>query len=492
MSEVKRAFRNLSIVLHPDKNAAEDANVQFRNLVSVYEVLKDPSKREKYNKVLRDGLPNWRSAVYYYRRMRKMTLAEGALIVFVLVTISQYLIAWGSYFEKKFTAQHLLGNKIKKQKKNRINVDIDTILNEIPKPSVKNTLPLQIPIGLYNLVVHGPSAIKRLFKEAAEQRRQEQERVQKEKEEAELQQKFEEERAKEKENRILRRRKQAENLPRKTDEELAAYSVSAVSGINSDDTLRNSRRVGGLWTDDDLVELVRLVKKYPGGTTNRWEIIAEMMGRTVSEVTQMAAKLKETAYKVPGQNESPAEQILHSANKKVKTRKPADVQIQAAAESVWSQAQQQALETAITKYPKTGAFDRWEKIADAVPGKNKDECLARYKYLVELVKKQKAAAEAQKEVEEAQKVGQETLQAKKSQDDDDEEKEVDEKQKKSKKKKKGQKGSDGEEDDGYAEHSAPSGGGKAKNKRKERKKNIEYSYDDYEDSSDDDVGDYDD
>jgi len=50
--EVKRAFRTLSIVLHPDKNAAEDANIQFRNLVSIYEVLKDPSRREKYDRVL--------------------------------------------------------------------------------------------------------------------------------------------------------------------------------------------------------------------------------------------------------------------------------------------------------------------------------------------------------------------------------------------------------------------------------------------------------
>lgn len=46
-AEVRKAFRGLSVVLHPDKNDAEDANVQFRNLVSVYEVLKDPSKREK-------------------------------------------------------------------------------------------------------------------------------------------------------------------------------------------------------------------------------------------------------------------------------------------------------------------------------------------------------------------------------------------------------------------------------------------------------------
>lgn len=57
---------------------------------------------------------------------------------------------------------------------------------------------------------------------------------------------------------------------------------------------------GGLWTDDDLSELVRLVKKYPGGTSGRWEKIAETMGRNVAEVTHMAAKLKENCYRVPG------------------------------------------------------------------------------------------------------------------------------------------------------------------------------------------------
>lgn len=35
---------------------------------------------------------------------------------------------------------------------------------------------------------------------------------------------------------------------------------------------------GGLWTDDDLAELTRLVKKYPQGSTGRWESIAEALG----------------------------------------------------------------------------------------------------------------------------------------------------------------------------------------------------------------------
>lgn len=110
--------------MHPDKNSAEDADVQFRNLVSVYEVLKDPSKREKYNSVLKNGLPNWKSAIYYYRKARKVGLMEGAILLFVIITITQvnclkyiarifinhkfylpyqYIVGWAVYLEKKYT-----------------------------------------------------------------------------------------------------------------------------------------------------------------------------------------------------------------------------------------------------------------------------------------------------------------------------------------------------------------------------------------------------
>lgn len=59
-------------------------------------------------------------------------------------------------------------------------------------------------------------------------------------------------------------------------------------------------------------------------------------------------------------------------------------------ETNWSQEQQQLLELAIVKYPKTAVGDRWVKIASSIPGKTKEECLARYKHLVEIVKAQKA------------------------------------------------------------------------------------------------------
>lgn len=48
---------------------------------------------------------------------------------------------------------------------------------------------------------------------------------------------------------------------------------------------------GGLWTDNDILELIKFVKKYPGGTPERWEKIASVMNRTVVEVTHMAKKV---------------------------------------------------------------------------------------------------------------------------------------------------------------------------------------------------------
>jgi len=53
---------------------------------------------------------------------------------------------------------------------------------------------------------------------------------------------------------------------------------------------------GGLWTDDDIDTLIKLVKKYPGGTLKRWDIIAAQMNRSVAEVTYMANKLKKHLF----------------------------------------------------------------------------------------------------------------------------------------------------------------------------------------------------
>lgn len=198
--EIKRAFRSLSVQLHPDKNDAEDAHIQFRNMVAVYEVLKDAGKREVYDRVLKEGLPNWKSALYYYRRMRKVGMAECLALLLVIMTVIQYITAWAAYAEKKYTAvsfgltawvdsclsdgnllfqEQIIGSRLKKlQKKNKTNVDIDTILNEIPTPSLWNTLPIQIPVWTYRAVTGTPGAIKSAMNFYAEQKQAEEDRKQ--------------------------------------------------------------------------------------------------------------------------------------------------------------------------------------------------------------------------------------------------------------------------------------------------------------------------
>ncbi|GIY06366.1 dnaJ subfamily C member 1, partial [Caerostris extrusa] len=57
-------------------------------------------------------------------------------------------------------------------------------------------------------------------------------------------------------------------------------------------------------------------------------------------------------------------------------------------EKYWKQEEQRSLEEALLKFPKD-TQGRWEKIADFVSTKTKEECVERYKILVQQIKKKK-------------------------------------------------------------------------------------------------------
>ncbi|RZC33788.1 dnaJ -like subfamily C member 1 [Asbolus verrucosus] len=363
--EIKSAFRGLSLKLHPDKNPNVDTSVQFRNLVSVYEVLRSSTKRKYYDEVLVNGLPNWRSAVYYYRYVRKMGMVEVCIILFIFITIGQYLVNWASYLERKYTIEQ---NKKNKRKKSEKFSEPAVILQ---KPSIIDTLPIQIPRLLWYIVVSLPKTLG-LIKTVVAQQIEEATKPPPPEEPEEVPVRV----------KTVRKRNKGFVLPEGPNFETTFHG----SSDNSNSSVPPPVSSGGLWTDDDLAELIKLVKKYPGGTSGRWEIIAEAMGRSVPEVTYMANKMKENCYKLPNEQEEEQVQV------KVKQKTKKDVDGGDDSVKKWSQTQQKALEEALAKYPK-GCAERWDKIADCVPHKTKEECMMRFRYLAETVKKQKESSE---------------------------------------------------------------------------------------------------
>ncbi|KAK3928533.1 hypothetical protein KUF71_016780 [Frankliniella fusca] len=408
-TEIRKAFRKLSLVLHPDKNSAPDADIKFRQLVAVYDVLKDPTKRKLYDDVLVNGLPDWKSAVYYYRRVRKMGLAEMSIILFVILTIGQYLVGWGSYLEKKFIAQDFISSKMRKQQKKGIKKGkgdvpvVEEVLSEIPIPSIKDTLPFQIPRFLWWLVAKLPFIIAEQIQER--KRYQEELRLMEEEEKAAA-----EAAAAEKAGRGPRKRKgggfSAPEISGDDSHVLSQAQILAQAKREMKSQIKKPAQSGGLWTDEDIDKLIKLVKKFPAGTLERWEKIADAMERSVHEVTHMAQRVKEEGYKSPNIERREGEgEVQHLVKaKKVKTRggklgdcEPTEAEddYESKMESSWNQIQQKALEAALIKYPKGSAQDRWEKIANCVPDKTKEECMLRFKYLVDMVKKKKERENAQ-------------------------------------------------------------------------------------------------
>lgn len=49
--EIKRAYRELALKLHPDRNKSKDATEKFKEINAAYAVLGDPAKRQQYDSV---------------------------------------------------------------------------------------------------------------------------------------------------------------------------------------------------------------------------------------------------------------------------------------------------------------------------------------------------------------------------------------------------------------------------------------------------------
>jgi DnaJ family protein C protein 2 len=152
----------------------------------------------------------------------------------------------------------------------------------------------------------------------------------------------------------------------------------------------------GDWTAEEIQLLTRGMQKYPVGTNRRWEVIQGLVGgsKTVAQVIDMSKLV--ASKKVVEVN-----QLIQSKTKNYQAATP-DVDYErkatAPAQPVntiesnddWSPDQQKQLEDAMRKFPSSlPAAERWTKIAESVSGKSKQQCVARFKYIRELIAKKK-------------------------------------------------------------------------------------------------------
>jgi len=462
-SEIRKAYRKLSLVLHPDKNSAEDAALKFRWLASIYEVLKDPEKRKIYDRVLVEGLPDWRSPVFYFRRIRKIGLAECLCWLSVIVSVFQYFINKAHYWEKKFTLQE----NVKANKKLK-NQNVDEQIAEFlgPPPTIYDTLPFQTYRGIKYLIFTIPTMPGTILSayEEMKEKKAEEERLLREEEELAKQREIEK---LEKKQRKRERKRIVYDEKEKGDGETDT-SENGIQNDAKEDVFKLPANANQIWTDVDLTKLAKLIKKYPAGTPERWEKIADILERLPNEVTKMAKKIKDNAYIIPtaktqgitglettkyvndnvmenttetlsdedensdedsedtseesdedsdgglraytvasndfvpsfevktkvktkGGKTQPQEDEVNATSTPNEAVKEPSEEVNDSPEQNWSQSQQKALEAALVQFPK-GTTERWERIANKVPGKTKDQCILRFKHLAEMIKKKKEAS----------------------------------------------------------------------------------------------------
>ncbi|XP_076848839.1 dnaJ homolog subfamily C member 1 [Brachyhypopomus gauderio] len=305
-SEIKKAYRRLSLVLHPDKNKDENAETQFRQLVAIYEVLKDEGRRQRYDDILVNGLPDWRQPVFYYRRVRKMSNGELGFLLFLILTVGHYAVIWSIYLEKQL--DELLSKKKKEKKKKQggklaeeSKVTGPERNERSDKPHWHDILPLKLSIWLFRSLKSLPHVIqdvKQYYRDYRDMKAEEQERA-----EALAEQEMQQ---REKRPRV---KKPKVEFP-VYEGDTAAYTPTYDQGTSIEDIedqmnewledRKQQKKKTLEWSEEDLSLLTRSMVKFPGGAPGRWEKIAHELGRSVAEVTAKVKQVKDNVSNTSG------------------------------------------------------------------------------------------------------------------------------------------------------------------------------------------------
>ncbi|TPX56283.1 hypothetical protein PhCBS80983_g04657 [Powellomyces hirtus] len=303
--EIQKAYRHISRALHPDKNPEEKAHALYTVLTSIVTLLKDPEQRERYDGHLRNGIPTWRGAGYFYNHY-KPGIPDIILILIVATSFVQYVSGWliymrrrGAVEEAQASVNNLTYQQVRKQLKRRggsgnnspnlsrkafknasplqllhDGADPDYIpealINEPPK--FKNTLIVRLPFLLFSAIMSIP---RRLAGKAAAAD-----------EPAVV-------------NTLTTNASIDDNTPRTSESEGddSGSDSRRMRRRRKDATLGKPAKASapkeGPWTLSEIKTLVELTKTYPPSTPGRWSQIASELGRPQQQVSEKAKEISD-------------------------------------------------------------------------------------------------------------------------------------------------------------------------------------------------------
>uniref|UniRef100_A0A671NKC5 DnaJ homolog subfamily C member 1 n=1 Tax=Sinocyclocheilus anshuiensis TaxID=1608454 RepID=A0A671NKC5_9TELE len=401
-SEIRKAYRKLSLTLHPDKNKDENAENQFRQLVAIYEVLKDEERRQRYDDILVNGLPDWRQPVFYYRRVRKMSNGELGFLLFLILTVCHYAVIWSIYLEKQL--DELLSKKKKEKKKKQSSKITDEIKSLVKKPKVEfpvyepNTNAAFVPIYDPGTSIED---IEDQMDDWLEDKKQQKKKAQEWMEEdlSQLSRCM----AKFPGGTPGRWEKIAHELGRSVTEVTAKVKQVKDGVTNTSGLVKLSELKGGAVMGKSSRAVTvpdSLMTQREDTFEQQPEDSAEPAGAEDSESKALRRRTKKSAVgsagagaaeeRVKGRRQRDFDPTAVDDDSEDEKKPSASREKPSAVEDVWTQNQQRLLELALQQYPR-GATERWDKIAKVVPGKTKEECMSRYKLLAELIQKRKQA-----------------------------------------------------------------------------------------------------
>ncbi|CAM9889031.1 unnamed protein product [Ectocarpus sp. 6 AP-2014] len=191
----------------------------------------------------------------------------------------------------------------------------------------------------------------------------------------------------------LKEEEEAAEAKQRTDREAL---VAAQLKMGSD---RESRKRA--WEENELSSLAKAIVKFPAGSQNRWEHISQFIAQATRAKDPFSkedciAKYQQLHAAPAGPQKVVAPAVAaasSSANARSAPERPSRREPR---EDVWSQAQQQQLETALARFPMgMDKNERWASISAAVPGKSKKQCVERFKFVkTQLLAKKKAEKKA--------------------------------------------------------------------------------------------------